>query len=251
MILYEHPLSERVRTWLRLEYLFDRLEQLLVRTSVLDHHYALLTLFELIEVMGRADLKSDVLQDLTRQKNYYAGFRNNPTVSKTALDSVLARMEQAFNALNAQRGKPGQELTDSEWLMSVRRRAAMPAGACGFDVPVYHAWLQQSATVRHRDLMQWANPFAPMAQAIALLLQLLRESGQPQWVSAQNGQYVQVLALEKTYRLLRLRIDPALDLIPEISAHRRAISINLTRREADGKTHLVRETVPLELSLCA
>jgi cell division protein ZapD len=251
VILYEHPLNERARTWLRLEYLFNRLRQLLTRNDALDHHYTLLTLFELMEVMGRADLKSEVLQDLIRQKNAYAGFRGNPAVSETALDTVLVRLGHAFDALNAQRGKPGQVLADSEWLTNVRRRAAIPAGACGFDLPPYHAWLHQSANGRHTDLLQWANDFEPIAQAIALLLELLRQSGQPYSVVAQDGQYVQVLTQGRACQLLQLRIDPALDLIPEISAHRLAVSVSLTRRHADGKAHLAREDVPLELTFCA
>ena len=251
MILYEHPFNERVRTWLRLEYLFDQLGQLLARADALDHHYALLTLFELMDVVGRADLKSDVLQDLSRQKTAYAGFRGNPAVSETVLNTVLADLGQAFDALNAQRSKPGQDLAGSEWLMNVRRRAAIPAGTCGFDLPAYHAWLCQTAEQRHADLLQWSHEFEPMAQAVALLLQLLRESGQPQSVVAQNGQYVRSLSQGRAYQLLRLRIEPALGLIPEITAHRLAVSINLTRRAADGKTHLAHENAPLELTFCA
>jgi cell division protein ZapD len=251
VILYEHPLSERVRTWLRLEYLFERLRQLLARADPLDHHYSLLTLFELIDVMGRTDLKSEVLQDLNRQKNVYAGFRGNPAVSETMLSTVLADLEQAFDALNAQRSRPGQALVDNEWLMNVRRRAAIPAGTCSFDLPAYHAWLCQPAQARQADLWQWVADFGPMAQAVALLLQLLRESARPHNVTAQGGQYVLTLRQGRAYQLLRLRIDPALDLVPEISAHRLAVSVNLTRRAADGKTRLVRQDTPFELTFCA
>ena len=251
MILYEHPFNERVRTWLRLEYLFDRLEQLLARTEALDHHYALLALFDLMEILGRSDLKSDVLQDLSRQKSAYAGFRGNPAISEAALDAVLSHLEKAFDALNMQRGKPGQVLAGTEWLLNVRRRAAIPVGTCGFDLPAYHAWLHQSADTRQADLLRWADDFGPMAQAVALLLQLLRESGQPQTVVAQGGQYVRALTQGKPYQLLRLVINSALNLIPEITAHRLAVSINLTRHAADGKTHLVREDVPIELAFCA
>jgi len=251
VILYEHPFNERVRTWLRLEYLFERLRQLLTRTDALEHHYALLTLFELMEVTERADLKSDVLQDLSRQKNAYAGFRGNPAVSEVALNAVLVQLEQAFGALNAQRSKPGQALASNEWLLNVRRRATIPAGTCGFDLPAYHAWLHQPANARHADLRQWADDFGPMAQAVMLLLQLLRESGQPYKIAVQGGQYVQAIPQGRTYQLLRLGIDSALDLIPEITAHRLAVSVNLTRRGADGKTHLAREDASLELTFCA
>ena len=250
MILYEHPFNERVRTWLRLEHLFERLDQLLTRTEMLDHHYALLTLFDLIDVTGRADLKSDVLQDLSRQKSAYTEFRGNPAVSESALYSVLARLGRAFDGLNAQRSKPGQALTGSEWLLNVRRRAAIPAGMCSFDLPVYHAWLQQSAEARYADLQQWSDDFGPMAQAVALLLELLRQSGQPHNDVAQGGQYVRTLQ-GNAYQLLQLRIDPALRLIPEITTHRLAISVSLMRCAADGKTHPVRQDVPLELTFCA
>ena len=62
MILYEYPFNERIRTYLRLEHLFDRLGQLIARQDAVDHHFALTTLFEIIEVASRSELKPDVLQ---------------------------------------------------------------------------------------------------------------------------------------------------------------------------------------------
>ncbi len=62
MILYEYPLNERIRTYLRLGHLFERLEQLIQRDSALDHHFALMTLFELLETTNRTDLKPDALK---------------------------------------------------------------------------------------------------------------------------------------------------------------------------------------------
>ena len=50
VILYEHPFNERIRTYLRLEYLLERFEQLLLRSSEIDHHFALTTLFEIVTV---------------------------------------------------------------------------------------------------------------------------------------------------------------------------------------------------------
>ncbi len=64
VILYEYPFNERLRTYLRLEQLFRRLGELIPRPHPLDHHFALVTLFEIMDVAARADLKSDVLKDL-------------------------------------------------------------------------------------------------------------------------------------------------------------------------------------------
>ena len=67
VITYEYPLNERIRTLLRLEDLFERSRHFIARTDPHDHHMALLTLFEILEVSSRADLKSDLLQELERQ----------------------------------------------------------------------------------------------------------------------------------------------------------------------------------------
>ena len=64
MILYEYPFNESIRTMLRLEHLFDRLGQLIARDAAVDHHFALATVFEIMDVASRADLKSDLLKDL-------------------------------------------------------------------------------------------------------------------------------------------------------------------------------------------
>ena len=67
---------------LRLEHLFDRLGQLVVRDAAVDHHYALATLFEIVDVASRADLKSDLLKDLERQRSLMNGYRGNPSISE-------------------------------------------------------------------------------------------------------------------------------------------------------------------------
>ena len=251
MILYEYPFNERIRTYLRLEHLIGRLAQLLPRDGALDHHYALVTIFEVMDVTSRADIKSDVLKDLDRQKAHFAAFRGNPAISEASLDAVLDRLDDAFTQLNAQLGKPGHELQDNEWLMSIRSRAVIPGGTCEFDLPAYHAWQQEPPGRRRTDLNQWASSLAPMAQAVSLLLQLLRDAGQPQKVMTRAGQFQQILPQGRSFQLLRLRIDPALQLIPEISGNRMMVSVRLVRHGSDGKLHSARDEAPLELALCA
>lgn len=130
MILYEYPFNERIRTYLRLEHLFRRLAELVARSSALDHHFALTTIFEIMDVATRADLKSDVLKDLDRQKLILNGYRGNPAISEAVLDEVIAQLDHGFTTLSQQPGKAGQSLTENDWLMSVRSRAAIPGGTC-------------------------------------------------------------------------------------------------------------------------
>ena len=139
VILYEYPFNERIRTYLRLQELFDRLGTLLARSDAIDHHFALTTLFEVMEVATRPELKADALKDLERQKQLYNSYRGNPAISEQALDQVVAQLDAHFEALNAQTGRLGHELSDNEFLSAIRSRSVIPGGTCEFDLPAYHA----------------------------------------------------------------------------------------------------------------
>lgn len=251
VIIYEYPFNERIRTYLRLEHLFHRLAELVSREDPLDHHYALATIFEVMDVGARADLKSDVLKDLEKQKQALHAYRGNPAIDQTVLDGVLQKIERGFTDLNNLPGKAGHALTENDWLMSIRSRIGIPGGTCEFDLPAYYAWQHESGVHRRADLERWSATLAPLADSIHLLLKLLRDSGSPQKVMATSGQYQQNLPQGRTFQLLRLALDPALDLIPEISGNRLMVSIRLMRLETDDRLHASNEEAAFELTLCS
>jgi cell division protein ZapD len=251
VILYEYPFNERIRTYLRLEHLFRRLAELVPRSHPIDHHYALATIFEVMDVGARADLKSDVMKDLEKQKQALNGYRGNPVIAETVLDDVIAKLDRCFTALNTVPGKAGQSLTENEWLMSIRSRIGIPGGTCEFDLPAYYAWQHLDAPRRQSDLERWANTLAPLAESIHLLLKLLRDSGTAQKVAASHGQYQQNLPQGRTFQLLRLRLDPALGLVPEISGNRLMISVRLMRQESSDRLQASNDDAQFELTLCS
>ena len=236
---------------LRLEHLFDRLGQLVARDAVVDHHYALATIFEVMDVASRADLKSDLLKELEKHRSQFNGYRGNPSISEAALDSAVARIDHAFDGLNALPGKAGSALTGNEWLMSIRSRISIPGGTCEFDLPAYHAWRTHEPTRRRADLMGWISTLMPLAEALQVLLGLLRDSGQPHQVVAVGGQYQQSLPQGRFYQLMRVRLAQADEFIPEISGHRLMASVRLMKQDADGRLRLSTADTPFELTLCA
>lgn len=251
MVLYEYPFNEGIRTMLRLEHLFDRMAGLIARDDPVDHHYALASMFEIMDVAARADLKSDVLKELERHKNIFLSYRGNPAISEHALDAVVERIDAAFRELNESPGKAGQALTSNEWLMSIRSRIGIPGGTCAFDLPAYFSWQQHAPEERRADLQRWRGTLAPLADALRVLLGLLRESGVPHKVIANGGQYQQPLPPSRTYHLLRAKLPPEPDLVPEISGHRLMVSIRLMRADAEGRLRPATEDVAFELALCS
>lgn len=252
MILYEYPFNERIRTYLRLEQLFGRLGELVARTHPVDHHFAIQTLFEIMDVAGRSDLKTDLMKDLERHKQQLNGYRGNPAISEAALDQFIAQLDACFDAINSDSGRVGHKLTENEWLMAIRNRMTIPGGTFEFDLPSYHQWQHLPAESRQRDLQKWTQEFGDLAASLRMLMKLLRDTGMPQKVLAMGGQLQQNLPAGRSFQLLRLRLDPELDLIPEISGNKLLFSVRLMRRGADGRLHPCPEVdAPLEVTLCA
>ena len=195
------------------------------RDHALDHHHALVTMFEIVEVAARADLKSDALKDIEKQKSILNAYRGNPAIAESILDEIIDQLDRSFEALSSQHGKAGQSLTDNEWLMSIRSRISIPGGTCEFDLPAYYAWQHQAAERRQADLQAWAQTLAPLAESIVLLMKMLRDSGMPQKVVAPGGQFQQNLPQGRTFQLLRLRMDDGSGLVPEISGNRLMMSL--------------------------
>ena len=251
LILYEYPFNESIRTMLRLEHLFDRLGQLIERDAAVDHHYALATLFEIMDVGSRADLKSDLLKELEKHRQQLVGYRGNPSVSEAMLDDVIGRIDGAHARLNQLAGKAGAALTGNEWLMSIRSRISIPGGTCEFDLPAYYAWQQLEPARRRADLLQWVASMMPLAEALQVLLGLLRDAGAPHKVVAVGGQFSQALPAGRVYQLMRVRLSGELELVPEISGHRLMVMVRLMRQEPDGRLRPSTADTGFELTLCS
>jgi cell division protein ZapD len=250
LIVYEYPFNERIRTLLRLEDLYEKFAFFVSQDHPQHHHVALSTIFEMLEVAGRADLKSDLLQELERQKQTLLTFKSNPNVEPEMLDAILTEIDRTSSALVASQGKTGQHIRDNEWLMSIRGRTIIPGGACEFDLPSYYAWQHEPAEQRLEDIQKWFSPLVPLFDAIGMVLRLLRESGRPVKIIAQAGSYQQMLQ-GKAYQMLRLNIDETMGAIPEISANKYMLWIRFTSQDGDMKPKALEGDVPFELSLCS
>jgi cell division protein ZapD len=249
LILYEYPFNERMRTLLRLEDLFDRFAFFLMQEDAREHHVALMSLFEIAEAVGRADLKADLVKELERQRMALSPYRGNPGIEQGALEAVLTDIEQTLAGLGQMHGKSGQHLTDNEWLGSIRSRAIIPGGTCRFDLPSYFSWQQNSPEQRRHDISKWVAPLLPLRDAAAIVLRLARESGQTAKVMGMQGSYQQMLS-GRTYQLMQVRVVPQLRVIPEASANKYMLWVRFTTQDGDMRPRPVEADVPFQLTLC-
>lgn len=248
MITYEYPLNERVRILMRMEDLFAKFAHFAEQDEALDHHAALLSLFEILEV-ARGDLKSDLIQELERQKHTLEPLRNNPSVKSDALEAVLRSISDTVTQLQGLTGKIGQHLRDNEWVMSIKQRACIPGGVCEFDVPSYHYWLSLDPEIRRNNLREWMVPFDPLNNAIEIIMKILRDSAQPTRQVAPQGAYQQ-MASGRATQMLRVGLDESLPCFPEISANKYALNIRFTALGGTTRPKVCDTQVEFDLTLC-
>jgi cell division protein ZapD len=249
VILYEYPLNERVRTLLRLEDLYDNVRHFLQQGTRADHHASLTSVFDILDIASRGDLKSELLQELDRQKSFLLSLKDNPAIAADKWRAVMAENESAFAKLHACSGKTGQELRDNEWLMAIKQRLGIPGGVCEFDLPSYHYWMHKDTRSRNADLQTWLRPLQPLHEGLAVVLRVLRESGRASAYVAHQGTFQQ-MPMERPAQLLRLAVDESYACVPELSANKYALNIRFLLPGGGTKTRVFESNVNFELAYC-
>ena len=253
-LIFECPLTERARTWLRLEELFERTRVFAARKDSIDHRSALLGLFHIVDTAGRSDLKTDLLQELDRQRSVWGTQLENPEVAREALTEFLSDMDAVIHDLHGQIGKIGQHLRDTDWLQAVRQRATSPGGACAFELPMLHSWLQHSEFERRTQLKVWLDPLGPLEEAVVLVLRLLRESSQMMDEMAHSGNFQRALANTRPPLLARISVEAGRAVVPEVSANKYTVNVRFLDQspqfQGAGRAGVTTRNIPFKLALC-
>lgn len=247
---YEYPFNERIRTLLRLEDLFIKVFYHVEVGHEFNHHCALISLLQILDVVDRADLKADLIQELERQRIGMQSLRGNPSIAQAKLDQILSEIEITTTKLKKDNVKLGQTLRDNEWLMSIKQRASIPGGVCEFDVPSYHFWLQTEVEKRKEDFEQWLKKLLPVSEAIGIILQILRGSGSTMEHTANFGSFQQMLNGSKPSQMLMIDLDDHVQVFPEISANKYAINIRFSQLDYIQKPKLCGQDISFYLTLC-
>ncbi|MGB2833950.1 MAG: cell division protein ZapD [Methylotenera sp.] len=247
---YDYPFNERIRTLLRIEDLFAKVLYNIDANHEVHHHAALLTLLQISDIVDRADLRSELLQELARQKLVMESLKGNPAIAAAKLESITNDIDLAVDALRSEATKLGQALRTNEWLMSIKQRTGIPGGVCEFDVPSYHFWLNLSEARRKQDLKEWINPLLPMQKAIVIILQILRGSGATTKLVAKNGVYQEMLSGARPAQMLRIEVADNAACFPEVSANKYAMNIRFITLDGAQKPQKYDADVKFSLTLC-
>ena len=253
-ITFEFPLNERFRTFLRIENQLNRWQYYLRSTTKEDHHTAILTLLDIYDFSFRNDVKGDLLSELARYKQALSQYFTSPDVSEEKLNQTILRLVDAYKQIE-QSPKFGGSLAENEWLINIKSRLVVSASVCSFDMGFYYQWLQDSEQRRLNDLQEWIQPFAPMFDAVTLLLQLSRNLALTKDCVTHSYAYQQPLSGRK-FDIMRVEFANTSNYLPDFSANKHVIWLRFAapvvsvRSSAKTMQHAMQEEVAFRLGLC-
>jgi cell division protein ZapD len=248
---YEQPLSERMRTFLRLEFLYQQM----LFNSELEADWATRaatsSLLEIMAILMRGDVRSDVYKELDHQIESLERFVSQPGVDSRRLEAFLRNLVESRQAVNSAGTQFLQPLKDCEFLTSIKHRSTIPGGTCEFDLPEYNHWLRQPYARRQQDMQDWLAVIRPVCDAVIELLWLIRESANPIKKTAINGMYQHNMQKNVPCRLLRVTLPEESSLYPEISGSQHRFTVRFLEWSSIGSRAVqTGHDVPFQLSIC-
>ncbi len=249
-LTFEHPLNERVRTFLRLEHLFGKVAYFLPKEDPWTSRAAVEAILDILAITARADIRTELLKEIDRDSATLNRVRRQPGVDLATLGTILDDLRQAATALHGLSGQVGQSLRQDEFLKNIAKRNSIPGGTCSFDLPQYHHWLEQPPAQRHQRMRDWMGGLQPVSDAVSLTLSLARTSAAEREVTATRGFYQETLDVQAPAQLVRITLEDATRLFPEISGHKNRFSIRFMDAGDAGRPVPWDQDTPFVLTCC-
>src|SRR5271168_4138473 len=250
-IVYEQPLNERMRTFLRLEFLYTQASYHSESPNPWSARAAVASLLEILAITARGDSRSEVLKELERHVNVLKEYQTKTGVDPARLKSLVSNLVKLRHDLSTVGGNYMGPLRDSEFLSAIKHRSAIPGGTCDFDLPDYSYWLNRPAQVRSTEFGSWLALIRPLCDSIAELLWLTRQNTKRKSETATGGIFQLQLERENPRQLVRVSLPAQSDLFPEISGSQHRCTIRFLHwSEATSRPVHVETDVPFLLTCC-
>jgi cell division protein ZapD len=243
-VLFEHPLNEKMRTWLRIEFLLNQMHchsQINAIGSALMFFH---NTSELLDVLERGEVRTELLKELERQQQKLSHWSEVPGADLGVIQNLRSELKECANVL-MRAPRIGQALKEDRLIALVRQRLSIPGGCCCFDLPTLHVWLHLSQQQRDRDVQNWLETLVPLNRALTKVLTLIRGSGEFHNQISLNGFYQENA---EGADLLRLSLSMEHQLFPQISGHKTRFAIRFL--PLDSENGQVPARLSFELACC-
>lgn len=250
-IIYEQPLNERIRTFLRLEHLFKISGHYMKSSSEWDNRAAITNLLNIVDLLSRSDIKSDIIKELERHSSTLNSLSGNPNVDTQRLEIILQSILSILESLKKTSYQPGQNIKQDEFINFIKQRNIIPGGSCNFDLPGYHYWLHKADDERQKDINYWYSDLKLVNDGLKLALNMIRNSASPVNEHAVSGFYQKPIEPNLSCQLIRIVLPVECKYYPEISGGKHRFTVRFMEQSSTrSRPTQTQEDVDFELHCC-
>ena len=220
-ILYEHPLNERIRNYLKLEHLFSQVDSAQKLPLMQGYSVLFTALFAIQDSLERNDIRGDLIKDLEKLEQNLVLWSQRADIDVSVLEENLRRTVALVNQLRGN-SPTWWQLKEDKFLASVKQRFAMQGGSASFDLPQLQFFLHQKDETARSVINEWLSTLTQLKDAVALVLMFIRQRSGFESVETESGFYQDS---GEGLLLLRIQVTQDAQYYPTVSGNRFRYSI--------------------------
>lgn len=245
-VLYEHPLNERIRNYLKLEQLFSQVTDCQKYDIETSQGIFFNALFSIIDTLERNDIRGDLIKDLDKLEHNLILWSQSPDIDSSVLEQNLKHTVALICKLKSSTPKWWQ-LKEDKFLSSLKQRFAIQGGSSSFDLPQLHFWLHRSKEEQQANIKHWLTLLDQVKYALELVLKFIRQRSNFETIATDSGFYQDN---GEGLLLLRIKVEQNDKFYPTVSGNKFRYSIRfMLPCEEKGRKYLSQATT-FKLARC-
>ena len=250
-LIYEQAVNERMRTFLRIDFLARQFEYHYARPSLWGTRATVATLLEFVSLISRHNIKVELIRELDQRLAWLEMLSSSDNADPELLKEIIELHQNLRDDAHGLQYPVHQHLTRHDMLNAVSQRTRMPGCTSETDIPLYYNWLTSRQADHAAQLRQWYEPFTPIIQIARTVLEMVRNSASFAPESARKGWFEQTLEPGRIHQMIRIRMPADSEFYPEISIGKRSFSIVFREgSDLDQRPAQTDQEVKFELACC-
>ncbi len=243
--IYEEPVQEKIRKFIKIEFLFNKLFYFKNKENKNDNYISLLALCELYEILSRSDIKSELIREIENQNSYFKKIKEIPEANSEKLSSVLEKQKVLLQLIHGIESNYLEYLENDILFKTIAKNSINPLQPTSVEF-----WLSRDIVLRENQINLWTEPLLFIKKSVDFILEVVRKSGRFEDKLAEKGFFIEKLDPKKNILLIRVTLTSDLYYYPQISVGKQRLNIMFMSK--DDKNNLIshKENVAFILTTC-